>query len=106
MKILADENGEMVKMKRTWLMYVQMFLPWPVMSVIWGLVFSNVVVGVIVGAVIGLIITFFSASAISRAQTVERRSEIIYAAGALWLPPAIWLGAIGLVVLAVKLIFF
>ena len=105
MKILQNERGEQVRMTKTWLMYIQLFTPYVISFAIWGVIFSNIIVATILGTIVGLAVTLFSAAVISKAQTVEKRAEVILASGSLWGPPPIWLGIVGLVVLVAKLIF-
>lgn len=105
MKTLPNKNGEQIRMTKTWLMYLQLFVPYVVTFAIWGVIFSIVELALVIGVIVGLVISLFSSLAISKAQTVEKQSEMIFASGALWGPPPILLGIIGLAVLVAKLIF-
>lgn len=105
MKTLPNADGEQVRIKNTWLMYIQLLAPWMITGAIWGFALSHTLVGVVVGTVIGGLACLMTAAAMSNSRTAEKRMDVSFAAGAMWVAPAIWLGIIGVILVVVLKVF-
>lgn len=85
----------------------ELIVSYAIVGGIWGLVFKNLFIFSLSGGAIGLLVSaLFVAPVLASQRTKQRIQDISFGVGSLLFVPVVYIGALGLIVWIIRLIFF